>query len=105
MSNAKPRTLRELRDSGWVSKSVKREIYDNLIKAVSTGQTLFPGILGYDDTVIPEIVNAVIAHHDILFLGEKGQAKSRLMRPVGASSSMRRRLYLDIPGCPVHEDP
>ncbi len=68
------------------------------------GDELFPGILGYDSTVIPEINLALIAGHDMLFLGEKGQAKSRLMR------SLVRFLdeqipYLDIPGCPVHEDP
>jgi magnesium chelatase subunit I len=65
---------------------------------------LFPGILGYENTVIPEINLGLIAGHDMLFLGEKGQAKSRLMR------SLIRFLdeeipYLDLPGCPVHEDP
>jgi magnesium chelatase subunit I len=68
------------------------------------GDELFPGILGYDNTVIPEINLALIAGHDMLFLGEKGQAKSRLMR------SLVRFLdesipFLDIPGAPVHEDP
>lgn len=65
---------------------------------------MFPGIVGYEDTVVPEIVNAVLAGHDMLFLGEKGQGKSRLMR------SLVRFLdpqlpYLDVPGSPVHEDP
>ncbi len=68
------------------------------------GDTLFPGVLGYDDTVIPEIINAVLAGHDILFLGEKGQAKSKLMRLL-ASHLDEAVPYLDIPGCPVHEDP
>ncbi len=71
---------------------------------LAEGQELFPGIVGYDSTVIPEINIALIAGHDLLFLGEKGQAKSRLMR------SLARFLdeaipYLDAPGCPVHEDP
>jgi len=101
---AKPCNLRDLRDSGWVSWPVKREIYHNFMRRLSRGEDLFPGIIGYDDTVIPEINIALIAGHDMLFLGEKGQAKSRLMR------LLTRFLddevpYLAIPGCPVHEDP
>jgi magnesium chelatase subunit I len=101
---ARPANLKELRDSGWVSKTVKQEIRDNFLRLLAEGQELFPGIVGYDSTVIPEINVALIAGHDLLFLGEKGQAKSRLMR------SLVRFLdeavpYLDVPGCPVHEDP
>lgn len=72
--------------------------------ALSRGEDLFPGIIGYDDTVIPEIAIAIIAGHDMLFLGEKGQAKSRLMRLI-ARFLDEEVPYLDIPGCPVHEDP
>ena len=75
-----PSTLRQLRESGWQSKTVKREIHDNFLAALARGEELFPGIVGYDSTVIPEINLALIAQHDLLFLGEKGQAKSRLMR-------------------------
>src|SRR4051794_36903255 len=100
----RPTTLRQLRDSGWVSKTVKHEIRDNFLRMLDAGDKLFPGIVGYDKTVIPEINLALIAGHDMLFLGEKGQAKSRLMR------SLVRFLdeavpYPDIPGSPVHEDP
>jgi magnesium chelatase subunit I len=100
----RPTTLKQLRDSGWQSKTVKQEIRDNFLRMLDAGEPLFPGILGYDNTVIPEINLALIAGHDMLFLGEKGQAKSRLMR------SLVRFLddaipYLDIPGSPVHEDP
>lgn len=100
----RPRTLAELRVSGWTSKPVKDELRDNLLAALKRGDELFPGIVGYEETVIPEINIAVLAGHDMLFLGEKGQAKSRLMR------SLVRFLdeaipYLDIPGSPVHEDP
>lgn len=100
----KPTNLKDLRDSGWVSKAVKQEIRDNFLAKLRAGEELFPGILGYENTVIPEINLALIAGHDMLFLGEKGQAKSRLMR------SLVRFLdeelpYLDLPGCPVHEDP
>lgn len=100
----RPGTLRELRASGWVSKTVKQEIRDNFLKVLRSGEELFPGIVGYENTVIPEINLALIAGHDMLFLGEKGQAKSRLMR------SLVRFLdeelpYLDLPDSPVHEDP
>src|SRR5437016_5995448 len=72
--------LKELRNSGWISKTVKHEIRDNFLRMLSSGQELFPGIIGYYNTVIPEINLALIAGHDLLFLGVKGQAKSRLMR-------------------------
>lgn len=103
-TTSRPRTLAELRASGWRSKTVKQEIRDNFLRLLEAGEPLFPGIIGYDNTVIPEINLAILAGHDMLFLGEKGQAKSRLMR------SLVRFLdeaipYLDIPGCPVHEDP
>ncbi|HOP78557.1 MAG TPA: magnesium chelatase [Thermogutta sp.] len=103
-SAQRPATLKELRESGWRSKTVKEELRDNFIRALQSGEDLFPGIIGYDDTVIPEISLAILAGHDMLFLGEKGQAKSRLMR------LLTRFLdpaipYLDIPDVPVHEDP
>ena len=75
-----PRTLAQLRDSGWRSKSVKQEVHDNFLRKLADGEELFPGIVGYDETVIPELNIALLAQHDLLFLGEKGQAKSRLMR-------------------------
>jgi magnesium chelatase subunit I len=101
---ARPSNLHVLRESGWVSRPVKHEIRDNFLRQLREGGELFPGIVGFESTVIPEINIALIAGHDMLFLGEKGQAKSRLMR------SLVRFLddaipYLDIPGCPVHEDP
>ncbi|MBS0197202.1 MAG: magnesium chelatase [Planctomycetes bacterium] len=97
-------TVGELRAQGWRSRSVKRELRDNLTAALRRGDDLFPGIIGYESTVIPEIVNAVLAGHDILFLGEKGQGKSRLMRML-ARFLDDAIPYLDVPGCPVHEDP
>jgi magnesium chelatase subunit I len=103
----RPHTLRQLRDSGWTSLPVKAELRKNLTAALASTHTadmLFPGIVGYDDTVIPEIINAVLAGHDILFLGEKGQGKSRLMRMLGRFLDDELP-YLDIPGSPVHEDP
>jgi magnesium chelatase subunit I len=103
-SKVRPCTLKELRESGWVSKTVKEELRHNFMQVLRRGEELFPGIIGYENTVIPEISLALLAGHDLLFLGEKGQAKSRLMR------SLVRFLdeeipYLDLPSCPVHEDP
>src|ERR1700694_495200 len=103
-ATAKPSNLKALRDSGWVSKTVKGEIRDNFLRMLQAGEELFPGIIGYENTVIPEINLALLAGHDLLFLGEKGQAKSRLMR------SLVRFLdeaipFIDHPSCPVHEDP
>lgn len=118
MSTAGPldggKNVRDLKRAGWRSQSVKAELRRNLIAALKSNevgrgsQTLFPGIVGYDATVIPEIINAILAGHDMLFLGEKGQGKSRLMR------QLVRFLDPVIPylaitdedgGCPVHEDP
>jgi magnesium chelatase subunit I len=101
---SRPANLLELRQSDWVSRPVKREIYDNFIRALADGEDRFPGIIGYEDTVIPEINIALLAQHDLLFLGEKGQAKSRLMRLIARFLDAELP-YLDIPGCPVHEDP
>lgn len=100
------RTLKQLRQTDWRSRSVKLELCENMTRALAEGQgtTLFPGIIGYDATVIPELVHAVLAGHDMLFLGEKGQGKSRLMRQLIRFLDAYLP-YLDIPGCPVHEDP
>jgi magnesium chelatase subunit I len=97
-------TLAELRSSGWRSKSVKQEIHDNFIAKLQAGEELYPGIVGYDDTVIPELNIAILAQHDLLFLGEKGQAKSRLMRLM-ASLLDEELPYIDDRQIPVHDDP
>jgi magnesium chelatase subunit I len=103
-AKVRPTNLKQLRESGWISKTVKQEIRDNFLRMLKEGEELFPGIIGYDNTVIPEINLALIAGHDLLFLGEKGQAKSRLMR------SLVRFLdeeipYIAEPSAPVHDDP
>lgn len=100
----KPSNLHELKASGWQSKSVKKEIYDNFLRELAAGNSLFPGMVGYEDTVIPTVNLALLSGHDMLFLGEKGQGKSRMMR------SLVRLLdpeipYLDLPGIPFHDDP
>ncbi len=68
----RPKTLRELEASGWRSKSVKQELHDNLLHKLADKDELFRGIVGYDSTVIPEIIIAILAKHDLLFMGEKG---------------------------------
>jgi magnesium chelatase subunit I len=100
----RPRTLAQLRASGWQSKPVKQEIHDNFLARLEQGEELYPGIIGYDDTVLPELNIALLAQHDLLFLGEKGQAKSRLMRLV-ASFLDDALPYLDDPAIPLHDDP
>lgn len=101
---SRPTNLAELRESGWQSKTVKREIYVNLMQILQQGDELFPGIVGYDDTVIPDIVLALLSEHDMLFLGEKGQAKSRIMRQLVRFLDPEIP-YLDLPESPVHDDP
>ncbi len=103
-SSAKPNTLKDLRSSGWKSKTVKQEIHDNFLKLLSSGEELFPGMVGYENTVVPEVNLALLAGHDMLLLGEKGQGKSRLMR--GLIRFLDEEIpYLDLPGAVVHDDP
>jgi len=104
-TTAAPATnLQELIDSGWKSKTVKQEIRENFLRQLSDGEDLYPGIVGYESTVIPEINIALLSGHDMLYMGEKGQAKSRLMR--GLVRFLDEKVpYLDIPGTPFHEDP
>ena len=99
-----PATLADLQASGWRSRTVKDEVRENFLRMLRDGEELFPGIVGYDDTVIPEIDVALLAGHDMLFLGEKGQAKSRLMRLLVRFLD-EQLPYLDDPAIPLHDDP
>src|SRR5689334_17080320 len=81
----KPRTIGELRsipdyDARTASISVKNEIRRNLLRAIEKNETLFPGVHGYEDTVLPQIVNALLSRHNFILLGLRGQAKSRILR-------------------------
>ncbi len=76
----RPTTLGELKSSGYKVMSVKEELRKNLIESIKKGRELFPGIVGYQETVIPQVENAILSGHDLIFLGERGQAKSRLIR-------------------------
>ena len=80
-----PRTLGALRSSSFseakiAKRSVKDELRNNLICKIQRGEELFPGILGYEDTVVPQVVNAILSRHNFILLGLRGQAKTRLIR-------------------------
>ena len=98
----KPQTLGELRESGYRTLPVRLEMRRNLRRKLAAGEELFPGVLGYDRTVIPGIVNAMLAGHDMILLGLRGQAKTRLLR------SLRDLLDDEIPilaGTDLNDDP
>src|SRR5213595_3295344 len=95
-------TLGELRRSGYAPRPVKQEIRDNLVRRLQAGETLFPGIIGYDETVIPQLVNAVLSRHNFILLGLRGQAKSRILR--GLADLLDDRIPV-VPGCEIHDDP
>ncbi|MBI5363375.1 MAG: magnesium chelatase [Planctomycetes bacterium] len=97
-----PATLGELKRSGWRSRSVKEELRSNLIAHLREGRELFPGIVGYGETVVPKVVNAILSGHDFILLGLRGQAKTRLLR------SLDRFLDAELPavdGCEINDDP
>ena len=75
-----PKTLGELKRSGYKPLSVKAELRKNLIRKMLDREPLFPGIFGFEETVIPQVQNAILAGQDMIFLGERGQAKTRLIR-------------------------
>ena len=75
-----PSTLGELKSSGWESVPVKEELRRNLVERIRNGDSLFAGLHGYEETVMPQLENAILAGHDVIFLGERGQAKTRLIR-------------------------
>ena len=96
------RTLGELKESGFRGVSVKDELRANLIRKLQAGEKLFPGIVGYDETVIPQLVNAILSRHNLILLGLRGQAKSRIIR------QLTRLLDEAIPilkGSEVNDDP
>lgn len=97
-----PRTFRELRDAGYEPKSLRTEMRQNLVHALRKRESLFPGLHGYEDTVIPQVENAILAGHDILLLGERGQAKSRLARSLTA---LLDEWVPVIKGSETHDDP
>ncbi len=97
-----PSTIGELRRSGYRVRSVKDELRDNLIKKINNNEPLFPGIIGYEKTVFPAIINAVLARHDIMLLGLRGQAKSRLVRQL---PFLLDEYIPIIKGCEINDNP
>src|SRR5258708_3151523 len=102
-----PRNLGELATSGFPEKrlrtrKVKDELRDNLITKLRSGETIFPGIIGYDDTVVPQLVNAVLSRHNFILLGLRGQAKSRILR---ALTSLLDPQLPCVAGCEIHDNP
>ena len=98
----KPSTVGELRASGYTSKSVKQELRDNLVTRLKAGAPFFPGIIGYEDSVLPQVENALLSGQDIVFLGERGQAKTKIAR------LMVNLLDAEVPalaGCETNDDP
>jgi magnesium chelatase subunit I len=95
-------TLGDLRRSGFRTRPVKQEIRDNLVQKLQAGEPLFPGIIGYDDTVIPQLVNAILSRHNFILLGLRGQAKSRILR--GLVDLLDEQIPV-VPGCEIHDDP
>jgi magnesium chelatase subunit I len=103
---SRPHTLAELRAavaSGALRRRpVRDEIRENLIQRLRSGEPLFPGIIGYDETVVPQIVNAVLSRHNFILLGLRGQAKSRILR---ALADLLDESIPVMPGCEIHDDP
>ena len=96
-------TLGELRQRvGPTPRPVKQEIRDNLVRKLQAHEPLFPGIIGFDDTVVPQIVNAVLSRHNFILLGLRGQAKSRILR--GLVDLLDEQVAV-VPGCEIHDDP
>src|SRR4051812_45470578 len=80
MSHPKITNVGQLKETSYAPSSVKDELRRNLIRKLKAGEELFPGIVGYRDSVIPQIVNGILSRHDMLFLGLRGQAKTRIIR-------------------------
>ena len=114
--NSLPKSLGELRRSQWseervAQRSVRQELRENLLCKLEKGDELFPGVHGYDDTVLPQIVNAILSRHHFILLGLRGQAKSRILRGLvgfmdphdpgdrGLRDS-RQSLHADLPRLP-----
>ena len=96
------RTLGELKASGWESLPVKEEIRRNAVLKIAAGEPLFEGVLGYEDTVMPQLENALLAGHDIIFLGERGQAKTRIIRSL---TGLLDESMPIVAGSEINDDP
>src|SRR5271155_3199146 len=98
----KLQTLGDLKRAGYRTKPVRIEMRDNLLGRLRNKEKVLPGIVGYDDTVLPEIENGILAGHHIILLGERGQAKSRIIRSL---ASLLDEFVPTIKGCEINDDP
>jgi magnesium chelatase subunit I len=98
----RPTTLGELKASGWQSVPVKEEIRRNAVLRIAAGQPLFAGVLGYEHTVMPQLENALLAGHDVIFLGERGQAKTRIIRSL---TDLLDEYMPIVAGSEINDDP
>src|SRR5256712_11026433 len=98
----RPTTIGALRETGYRSRTVKEELRANLIEALAKKKSLFQGIVGFEATVIPQIENALLSGQDIIFLGERGQAKTRLARQL---VELLDAVVPAIAGCEINDDP
>ncbi|HZD65285.1 MAG TPA: magnesium chelatase, partial [Acidimicrobiales bacterium] len=97
-----PATLGQLRASGWASRTVKEEVRHNAADRIATGRPLVEGVLGFDDTVLPALENALLAGHDLVFLGERGQAKTRMIRSL---TGLLDEWLPVVAGSEINDDP
>src|ERR671910_851661 len=94
--------LREAVSAGRIPhRPIKHELRENLIARLRGGGSLFPGIIGYDETVVPQVINAILSRHNFILLGLRGQAKSRILR---ALSDLLDEFVAVMPGCEIHDD-
>ena len=97
-----PATLGELRATGYRSRTVKEELRDNLLARLQAGQASIPGMVGFENTVLPQVERAILAGHDFVLLGERGQGKTRLLRSLAA---LLDEWSPQVAGCEIHDDP
>jgi magnesium chelatase subunit I len=97
-----PKTVRDLRQSGYRPRSVKQELRENLMAHLAKGVSFLPGIVGYEDSVVPQLENAILSGQDVVFLGERGQAKTRIARLL---VGLLDETVPVVAGCEINCDP
>lgn len=102
MNTNRPATLSELKNSGWKSRTVKEEMRENLLAVIKSGREPFPGIIGFEKTVVPQLVNAILSKHNFILLGLRGQAKTRIIRQL---HTLLGAYQPSIKGSYLNEDP
>ena len=100
--STRPATIGQLREAGWVSRPVKEEVRANAVARIAAGEPLFEGVLGYEQTVLPQLENALLAGHDVIFLGERGQAKTRMIRSL---TGLLDEWMPIVAGSEINDDP